>query len=50
VTYLLFFGGQFIYFVYGLRLRELPLIIGMAANMVGNLAVILSALRFRKAT
>jgi uncharacterized protein with PQ loop repeat len=47
VTYLLFFGGQAIYLVYGIRFRQPPIVIGMAANMVGNLAVILSALRFR---
>jgi uncharacterized protein with PQ loop repeat len=50
VTYLLFFGGQSIYFFYGIRFHQLPIVIGMAANMVGNLAVILSALRFRKGT
>jgi MtN3 and saliva related transmembrane protein len=47
LTYLLFLGGQIVYFVYGVRIRQWPLIIGMAANIVGSLAVILSALRFR---
>jgi len=47
LTYLLFLGGQAVYFVYGIRIAQWPLIVGMAANMVGNLAVILSALRFR---
>jgi uncharacterized protein with PQ loop repeat len=48
VTYLLFLGGQAIYLVYGIRFHQTPIVIGMAANIVGNLAVILSALRFRK--
>jgi len=47
LTYLLFLGGQIVYLVYGIRIRQWPLIIGMAANIVGSLAVILSALRFR---
>lgn len=47
LTYLLFLGGQAVYLVYGIRFRQLPIVVGMAANMVGNLAVILSALRFR---
>jgi MtN3 and saliva related transmembrane protein len=47
VTYFLFLGGQAIYFVYGIRISQWPLIVGMAANMAGNLAVILSAARFR---
>jgi MtN3 and saliva related transmembrane protein len=47
LTYLLFLGGQIVYFVYGVRIRQWPLIVGMAANIVGSLAVILSALRFR---
>jgi uncharacterized protein with PQ loop repeat len=50
VTYLLFFGGQVIYLLYGIRFHQIPIVIGMAANIVGNLAVILSALRFRKGT
>ena len=47
VTYLLFLGGQAVYLVYGLRIRQVPLIVGMAANIVGNVAVIGSALKFR---
>lgn len=47
LTYLLFLGGQTVYFVYGLRISQWPLIVGMGANMAGNLAVILSAVRFR---
>ena len=47
VTYLLFLGGQLVYFVYGLRIRQVPLIVGMAANIVGSVAVIGSALKFR---
>ncbi len=49
VTYFLFLGGQAIYLVYGIRISQWPLIVGMAANIAGNLAVILSALRFRSA-
>ena len=47
LTYLLFLGGQAVYFVYGIRIAQWPLIVGMAANMIGNGGVILSALRFR---
>ena len=47
VTYALFLGGQIIYLIYGIRIRQWPLIIGMAANIAGSLAVIGSALRFR---
>jgi MtN3 and saliva related transmembrane protein len=47
VTYLLFLGGQLVYFVYGLRIRQVPLIVGMVANIVGSVAVIGSALKFR---
>ncbi len=47
VTYLLFLGGQAIYLLYGVRFKQTPIVIGMAANMIGNLAVILAALRFR---
>jgi len=47
LTYLLFLGGQVVYLVYGIRIRQVPLILGMAANMAGNIAVIASALRFR---
>jgi MtN3 and saliva related transmembrane protein len=48
LTYALFLGGQAVYLLYGIRFRQTPIVIGMAANIVGNLAVILSALRFRK--
>ena len=47
LTYALFLGGQLIYLVYGIRIRQWPLIIGMAANIAGSVAVIGSALRFR---
>ncbi len=47
MTYALFMGGQIIYFVYGFRIHQWPLIIGMAANLAGSIAVIASALRFR---
>lgn len=47
LTYLLFLGGQLVYFVYGTRIAQWPLIIGMAANIAGSLAVIGSAMRFR---
>lgn len=50
LTYLLFGGGQLVYLAYGLRFRQVPIVIGMAANLVGNLAVILSAMRFRGRT
>lgn len=50
VTYLLFLGGQAVYLLYGVRFQQTPIVIGMAANMIGNLAVILSALRFRTRT
>ena len=46
-TYALFLGGQLVYLVYGIRIRQVPLIVGMAANIVGSVAVIGSALRFR---
>lgn len=49
LTYLLFLGGQIVYLVYGVRIRQWPLIIGMGANIVGSVAVIFSALRFRGA-
>jgi MtN3 and saliva related transmembrane protein len=48
LTYALFLGGQAVYLLYGIRFHQTPIVIGMAANIVGNLAVILSALRFRK--
>jgi MtN3 and saliva related transmembrane protein len=47
LTYVCFLGGQLIYLVYGIRIRQWPLIIGMGANIAGSLAVIGSALRFR---
>lgn len=47
LTYLLFLGGQIVYFIYGVRIRQWPLIVGMTANLVGSLVVIGSALRFR---
>jgi MtN3 and saliva related transmembrane protein len=47
VTYLLFLGGQLVYLLYGIRFRQTPIVIGMAANIAGSLAVIGSALRFR---
>ncbi|MFZ2492929.1 MAG: PQ-loop domain-containing transporter [Thermoanaerobaculia bacterium] len=47
LTYLLFLGGQVVYFIYGVRIHQWPLIIGMAANLVGSIAVIASAIRFR---
>ena len=48
LTYLLFLGGQAIYMLYGIRFHQPPIVIGMAANIAGNLTIILSALRFRK--
>jgi MtN3 and saliva related transmembrane protein len=47
LTYALFLGGQLIYLVYGIRIAQWPLIVGMAANIAGSVAVIGSALRFR---
>jgi len=47
LTYALFLGGQLIYLVYGIRIAQWPLIIGMAANIAGSIAVIGSAVRFR---
>lgn len=47
LTYLLFLGGQIVYLTYGIRIRQWPLIVGMAANIAGSLAVIGSAIRFR---
>ena len=49
LTYAMFLGGQVIYLVYGIRFHQTPIVIGMAANIVGSLAVILSALRYRRA-
>ena len=47
LTYVLFMGGQIVYFIYGVRIHQWPLIIGMTANLIGSLAVVGSALRFR---
>ncbi|MGA7990767.1 MAG: PQ-loop domain-containing transporter [Thermoanaerobaculia bacterium] len=47
VTYLLFLGGQLVYLFYGIRFHQPPIVIGMAANIGGSLAVIGSALKFR---
>ncbi len=47
-TYLLFLGGQLVYLLYGIRFHQTPIVIGMAANIAGSLAVIGSALKFRK--
>jgi MtN3 and saliva related transmembrane protein len=47
LTYALFLGGQLIYLVYGIRIAQWPLIVGMAANIAGSVAVIGSAVRFR---
>ena len=47
LTYALFLGGQLAYLVYGIRIAQWPLIIGMSANIAGSVAVIGSALRFR---
>jgi uncharacterized protein with PQ loop repeat len=49
LTYAMFLGGQAVYLVYGIRFHQIPIVIGMAANIAGSLAVILSALRFRRA-
>jgi MtN3 and saliva related transmembrane protein len=46
-TYLLFLCGQAIWLAYGIRFGQRPVVVGMAANIAGNLAVIASALRFR---
>lgn len=50
VTYLLFLLGQVIWLTYGVRFGLLEIVLGMSANLAGNLAVILSALRFRTRT
>jgi len=47
VTYLLFLLGQVIWLTYGVRFGLLEIVLGMAANLAGNLAVIVSAFRFR---
>ena len=41
LTYALFLGGQAVYLLYGIRFHQTPIVIGMAANIVGSLAVIL---------
>jgi len=46
-TYLLFLVGQVIWLTYGIRFDHLEIVLGMAANLAGSLAVVLSALRFR---
>ena len=46
-TYLLFLLGQVIWLTYGVRFGLLEIVLGMSANLAGNLAVLLSALRFR---
>ncbi|MEO8586810.1 MAG: PQ-loop domain-containing transporter [Acidobacteriota bacterium] len=48
LTYGMFLGGQIIYLVYGIRFHQTPIVIGMVANIAGSLAVIGSALRFRR--
>ena len=50
LTYAMFLGGQIVYLAYGVRFHQTPIVIGMAANIAGSLTVILSALRFRKAS
>jgi MtN3 and saliva related transmembrane protein len=47
VTYLLFLLGQIIWLTYGVRFGLREIVVGMSANLVGNLAVILTAIRFR---
>ena len=47
VTYLLFLLGQVIWLTYGVRFGLFEIVLGMSANLAGNLAVILSAVRFR---
>jgi MtN3 and saliva related transmembrane protein len=50
LTYLFFLLGQVIWLAYGIRFGLLEVVLGMAANLAGNLSVILSALRFRSRT
>lgn len=50
LTYVLFLCGQAVWLLYGIRTRQGGVIVGMAANMAGNLGVIVSALRYRGAT
>ena len=47
LTYLFFLLGQVIWLTYGIRFGLLEIVLGMAANLAGNLSVIVSALRFR---
>lgn len=47
LTYVFFLCGQIVYLVYGVRIQQWPLIVGMTANIAGSVAVIASALRFR---
>jgi MtN3 and saliva related transmembrane protein len=47
LTYLFFLLGQVIWLTYGIRFGLLEVVLGMSANLAGNLAVILSAFRFR---
>jgi MtN3 and saliva related transmembrane protein len=47
LTYLFFLLGQVIWLTYGIRFGLLEIVLGMSANLAGNLAVILSAVRFR---
>lgn len=47
LTYVFFLVGQIVWLVYGVKIGEWAVVLGMAANLAGNLAVILSALRFR---
>ena len=47
LTYVFFLCGQIVYLVYGIRIAQWPLIVGMSANIAGSVAVIGSALRFR---
>ena len=48
LTYLFFLAGQIIYFVYGVRIHQWPLIVGMGANIAGSIGVIASAAHFRE--
>jgi MtN3 and saliva related transmembrane protein len=47
VTYFLFLCGQVVWLAYGIRFSQTAVVVGMGANIAGNLTVILSALRFR---
>ena len=50
LTYLFFLLGQVIWLTYGIRFGLLEIVLGMAANLAGNLSVIVSAFRFRSRT